>query len=252
MPRHITGYSELSADDRKSVDDWNKQTLTNPTFADLDQVRQFNLRNANYPHGWVLQAYLALKMDRETEGREAAQNLIELGGANSLNPTFRTLLVQLDEKGWLPKAQPTDDAVAATPGADPADPAAASDTDAEARKFVQDFIAASNSGSSQNEVGFYAPSVRYFDKGMQGIDFIGSNITQYDAQHDVRQFHLHEDPVLESIDADSYLATCSIDYSVSNTGKTQSYTGNLSDQIAIQKQDGVWKVIGIQNLPSKP
>ena len=110
LPRHITAYTELSADDKKMVNDWNQQAQATPSFADLEKIRQFTLRNPNYPHGWVLQACLALNLNRDVEGKEAAQNLIDLGGANSLNPTFKALLVQLDQKGWLPNPEAIADA----------------------------------------------------------------------------------------------------------------------------------------------
>jgi hypothetical protein len=243
LPRHLTAYTELSVDDRQLVDGWNKDALSDATFAKLDAVQQFTLRNSDYPHGWVLQAYLALKLDKEPEGREAAQRLIDLGGANSLNPTFRALLVQLDEKGWLPDPAAANPVGPATTDSDPSAP----NSQIQAKAFLCKYIEAYNSAAPDDELSFYAPSVRYFDQGMEDLDAIKANIARYRAKYPVRVFHLHGDFTMESIDPTSYLVTCSLDYRVRDCDQTPQ-TGMVSDQIAVQKQGDGWKIIGIENL----
>ncbi len=77
-----------------------KQKLTENL---LLAARTFNLGNLTYAHGWLLQADVALALDREIEGRMAARRLMGLRVEESTNPKTLEIMSALEQRGWLPK-----------------------------------------------------------------------------------------------------------------------------------------------------
>ena len=140
-PRPRISFFKLSPDDQKLIATIEQSARTAPSMDVLEIVKKFNLRNPDYPHGWIIQAYLALSLNREFEGRAAARNLEELGIGESIDPSMLSLMALLEKKGWLPDsaiastlplppAAPTVPSSAASPGVSDASPALAPVTSA--------------------------------------------------------------------------------------------------------------------------
>jgi hypothetical protein len=67
--------------------------------------------------------------------------------------------------------------------------------------FVKAFIAAGNSGSSDEEVRFYGPKVNYFGRLRVDRDFIAKDIARYNQKWPYREFSIVADPDVSAGDA---------------------------------------------------
>lgn len=84
------------------------QRAAQPADSDqlLTDVKAFTLDAPDFPGAWLLQARLALALDRALEGRIAARNLLQLGVLQTTDPWLAELMSSLDRKGWVPRPTP--------------------------------------------------------------------------------------------------------------------------------------------------
>lgn len=101
-------YGELPAPARVEFILLERQfraATTNSVAPDLEPlfkaVKRFNFENPNFFRGWMIQAQLALALDREIEGQIAARNLSELGAAESGSSEVAKVMAALSTKNWL-------------------------------------------------------------------------------------------------------------------------------------------------------
>lgn len=111
--RRRVAFQDLPPLERLEITALNKQALglasipdpvarrrkTETLFAEL---KRFNLQNTNYFRGWLMQANLAMVLDREIEGQIAARHLLELGVRESRSPDVIEVMARFEKKGWLP------------------------------------------------------------------------------------------------------------------------------------------------------
>lgn len=71
----------------------------------LGDVKEMMVRQPDFLAGWILQAHLALVLNRMPEGFTAAFNMKELGALESTSQEVQRLITLLNERGWWP-AQP--------------------------------------------------------------------------------------------------------------------------------------------------
>lgn len=78
------------------------------------RVKQFNLQHLDFTGGWLLQARMALALDRSVEGGYAGQQLYALGLSRSINSEVINLFVALEERRWLTPPPPASTAATST------------------------------------------------------------------------------------------------------------------------------------------
>lgn len=124
-------FSALSAFDRLTYPFMEKEwtTLCAAPRADLlkatdlfARVKEFNVRNPDFPGGWLLQVRMALGLDRLVEGGYAGQQLYTLGLARSINPEVIALFVALEKRRWMTKPPPRTDPAPPPPTSKPPRP----------------------------------------------------------------------------------------------------------------------------------
>jgi hypothetical protein len=69
----------------------------------LQQIKAFCREHPDFPGGWLLQARVALALQRPLEGTYAAQNLLALGVTRSTEPSIIATMSALEDAGWLPR-----------------------------------------------------------------------------------------------------------------------------------------------------
>lgn len=67
----------------------------------MKRVKAITLDVPDYPRVWLMQARLALILDRALEGRIAARNLAELRAEESQDASVQATLKLLRERGWV-------------------------------------------------------------------------------------------------------------------------------------------------------
>ena len=67
----------------------------------LAQIKTFCREQPDFPGGWIVQARLALALNRPLEGSFAAQNLLALRITRSTEPSVISTMAALEEAGWL-------------------------------------------------------------------------------------------------------------------------------------------------------
>ena len=69
----------------------------------LRDVKRLNVRQPDFAPGWLMQAELALLLDRPLEGWAAARNLLELGIEQTVDPDVLAVVAELEHRGWTPE-----------------------------------------------------------------------------------------------------------------------------------------------------
>ena len=114
-------------------------------------------------------------------------------------------------------------------------------------KFIRDFLDASNSGSTDSEITYYASEVNYYDNGQRDTAFIRTDISKYNGTWPTRHFAVRGEPVVETIDAANWRVTCEIDFIVSNPTTGTARNGSLTDVIEVRNDNGCLEITSIQS-----
>ncbi|MHA3771575.1 peptidoglycan-binding protein [Verrucomicrobiota bacterium sgz303538] len=117
-------------------------------------------------------------------------------------------------------------------------------TKAEARRLVNEYLAAAEQPTPEGEVSFFADKVDYFDSGKVSRSFIEKDQRNYYRRWPSRNFELLGDPELVRSSRDAATVRFRLRYAVRGSG--DSAKGQIEEVVRLQRTDDGLKIVAIR------